>query len=471
MASVLILTGIPITRWTIAGRSPSLARIGVAFLFVAAWSGLAIAYWTANVGRWAFVPSEPSDQVGHLQVVCDDSDVSVSVEGAEEILSLNNPGQQSVMGRDLHAGVSYRLIITRGTEVLHTEPFCLVAGEQREINIPHIILAEKNINLKPSDGSFPSDVVRMQFSPDRSSVAVARLGGQILVFDAATGLERFTVRRANTHCLAFGFTPDSSRLVYMTPARGDSHVLRIVNVGDGHTVEPDLKSNGSWRIMNARALAFSPDGTRLAISSVTNAGPDNHWESGVFQWEHVRGEGWRELGFLDGLLGMIEDLRFTGDGSEVLAVNGTGLVMGLGWDSKKWSKRWDSPHSTIDVVAVGRSMEAFAGWSPEPKHASICYWKPGEVPELPVAKITSAVAFSSLSFSPGDRLLAAGTKGGANGPWEQLVAIRIWDVKAEKDYAILLGHTNWPLAIAFDPAGNQVVTTGNDGTVRTWRVP
>ena len=36
---------------------------------------------------------------------------------------------------------------------------------------------------------------------------------------------------------------------------------------------------------------------------------------------------------------------------------------------------------------------------------------------------------------------------------------------------MLLGHADWPLAIAFDPDGTGVTTASKDGTVRHWRLP
>jgi len=420
---------------------------------------VALASWAVAVGRWVLEPSEPRDPSGYIQIVCDDPNVVVTANGPGETLVLNNPGHSSVVGERLQAGARYRLTIARGADVLHTETVLLAAGERREVHIPPIILAEHTVAMKPSASSFPSDVVRMQISPDRSAVAVARLDGQILVFDAATGRERFTVSRPRTHCLAFGFTPDSSRLAYLTPAGGDEQVLRVVASADGHAVEPDLKPGGSWLVMNARTLAFSPDGARLTISTTTNAGPDNHWESRVFRFELTRGDRrWRDLGFLDGPPGMIEELRFTGDGSEVLAVSGTGEAVGWRWDSGQASRRYASGHyASIDLVAAGRNHEAVAGWSSEFKKASIDPWLPG-APKEPSAAPTSAVAFGSLAFSPDDQLLAAGTKGVSNVQWDQLAAVRVWAARSWKDRAILLGHTDWVLAIAFEPAGAGLVT-------------
>src|SRR5204862_306795 len=81
---------------------------------------------------------------------------------------------------------------------------------------------------------------------------------------------------------------------------------------------------------NSRALAFSPDGRRLAVSVFHNAGPADQWASRVYRWE-LAPNGPKELGLLEGVLGMIQAVRVTGDGSGVLAVSGTkAAVAGTG---------------------------------------------------------------------------------------------------------------------------------------------
>ena len=81
------------------------------------------------------------------------------------------------------------------------------------------------------------------------------------------------------------------------------------------------------------------------------------------------------------------------------------------------------------------------------------------------------MAFGSLAYSPDDRLLAAGTKGLPGLAWEKLAAVHVWDAKTGQERAMLLGHADWPLAIAFDPDGTGVTTASKDGTVRHWRLP
>src|SRR5204863_7165227 len=132
---------------------------------------------------------------------------------------------RSEHGVRVQPDAAYTLSIRKGATEVHNEVVRLKAGERREIRIPPIALPERTVRLVPKAGSFPSDVVRMEISPDRSAVAVERFDGPILVFDAATGAERFTVQRPQTHCTAFGFTPDGKRLAYLAPDGPVDHAL------------------------------------------------------------------------------------------------------------------------------------------------------------------------------------------------------------------------------------------------------
>ena len=118
----------------------------------------------------------------------------------------------------------------------------------------------------------------MEIGPDRSAVAVERFDGPILVFDAATGKERFTVQRPQEPLHGVRVQPGRKHLAYLAPDGQADHVLRVVDVADGHPVGKDLKPRAGRAFFNSHALAFSSDGKRLAVSAAYNAGPDNQWE-------------------------------------------------------------------------------------------------------------------------------------------------------------------------------------------------
>jgi tRNA A-37 threonylcarbamoyl transferase component Bud32 len=481
MAAALIVTGTPVARWVARGRAPRASRVAVGGAFVAVWIAVGAAYWAVATGRIKWEPpnvTDAGDDRAYLRVIKEDQDAEVVVERPGERIVQSAAGGGSINGTVVPPDTAFTLSIRkRGTEV-YTGVVRVKAGERREIRIPPIAVPESTVYLKPTAGSFPSDVMRMEFTPDRSAVAVERFDGPILVFDVATGRERFTLERPKSHCTAFGFSPDGKHLAYLASVERGGHVLRIADARDGTAVEKDLKPQPGRAFSNSHALAFSPDGNRLAVSAAYNTGPDGHFESQVLRWElGPGGDGPRELDPLTGLDETIEAVRFTGDGSEVLAVSGTNVALGWSWEIGKESRRYPAADSAIYLVATGREHEAVAGWNKELNRGFVVDWSRGVFREEPPHSLPSSqVAFGSLAFSADDRLIAAGTKGAVGSPWEKLAAVHIWDRKVVDQRAILLGHTDWPLAIAFDPAahdpfGPGLVTAGKDGTVRTWRLP
>ena len=229
----------------------------------------------------------------YLRVICDDRGVTVTATGPDQTFAFNHPGFQTVIGQRLAAGDLYQLTITRGQEIINTESVRLKAGEQREIRIPHIVTPRRTVDLKPKAGSFPSDVVRMEFSPDRSAVAVERFDGPILVFDATTGRERFTVSRPKGDCTGFAFTHDSRRLVYLMRPGGSDSELRMIDIQNGNEFDTRLKPK-EGTFSNSHAVAFSPDGKRLAVSCAYNVASDGRFRSRVFRWQR-RGR-WHRVG-------------------------------------------------------------------------------------------------------------------------------------------------------------------------------
>jgi hypothetical protein len=409
---------------------------------------------------------------GYLRVLCDDRGVSVTATGASHTFAFSHPGFESVVGQRLRAEEPYQLTIAHGPEVVHSETVRLANGEQRELRIPHIVRPEKAVELRPKAGRFPSDVVRMEIAPDRSAVAVGRFDGPILVFDVATGRERFTVIRKPTDCTAFGFSPDGKRLAYLIRDELD-HVLRAVDANDGHPVGKDLKPPPGRSFSNSHALAYSADGNRLAVSAAHNADPDNHWESRILRWDLSTGAEPRELDPLEWQTGTIEQLRFTPNGSEVLAVAGTNTWTAWAWDTRQASRRNESEVDfTYDRVAAGGPVEAVAGWGQLTKRPGVLFSQRRPSGLVFMAGVDAGpIQFGSLAVSPDGGVAAAGVKGGATARWEELPAVRVWDTGTQQPRAVLLGHTDWPLDIAFDRMGTGLVTAAKDGTVRHWRLP
>ena len=130
----------------------------------------------------------------------------------------------------------------------------------------------------------------------------------------------------------------------------------------------------------------------------------------------------------------------------------------------------------MDVLASGPNSRAFGGWIEKDKTSTITIMgRDADLPAMP--KWSSHLG--CLAVSPDGALVAAGNKSvvanpsrpGTDLPWEKRAAIRVWDAKTGIETAVCLGHSSWILDLAFSPDGKELISTSNDGTVRTWKLP
>jgi WD40 repeat protein len=372
------------------------------------------------------------------------------------------------MSQQLVPYLNYQFQATRGQTVIHEETIRLTAGERRTIHFPQIRPAAPATKLKPVDGSFPADVVRMQFSPDGSLVAAARLDGPILVFDTATGRERFTVRRVRSDCSAFGFTPNGKLLAYVGREGNTRHGLHLVSAADGQSVET-LVSGPNYRFTNSHALAFSPDGSRVAAATAFNVGPDDRFNSRLLRWELAAKKGASlELQPIEGISGEVAAIVFGPSNKVVRAVSGT---QATDWDWTTRAVHGTSPGFEIDSLAPGKVADLATGWNAETNLAVAWLWPHGSSTAGFRELTRNLTRFGGAAVSADGSRVALGTKGAAHGPWESRAAVDVYDVATRKPVVRFLGHTDWVMDVAFHPDGKEVISAGKDGTVRTWRLP
>jgi WD40 repeat protein/DNA-binding SARP family transcriptional activator len=307
---------------------------------------------------------------------------------------------------------------------------------------------------------FPqSRLLRMALRPDGRALVVGDNKGNVLFLDPVSRRQlRPAYRAATFPILALAFSPDGSRL-----AIGAQSTVQLL---DGHT----------WRRIAApkvpvaefAALAFSPDSrTLVAITSSTAVGPIRPIPSAGLRFDARTG---RPLGPPVGLgpPGSLSDaLAFTPDGQSLITASGATVI---------------SKEVRVVINPGDRTITVRDAHTLKPLR------------QFPVLTFASAVSPDGRTFAIGGddgsvRFLdlRTGRQRRATGRHEGAVQSAVftadgrflvttgddgtailWDVKAAASGETFRGHAGGVVAAAVDRRARTLYTAGLDGSVITW---
>jgi WD40 repeat protein len=244
------------------------------------------------------------------------------------------------------------------------------------------------------------------------------------------------------------------------------------------------------------ALAFSPDGTRLA----TNNWDSHAWGGGALMpglWDVTSGQ---QLGVPVGD-GELRPLAFSPDGTRMaarrrdgttwlcdvatgkapVALTGEGqIIQSLEFSpdatrlvTEQYDSRdprfrkeaailWDAV-SGEQVAVLGGYGGGLTGVAYSPDRTRLVTVSRHRITRLwdaasgePLATLEYGGAIRAVAFSPDATQLAIG--------------MRVWDIASRKQLALLGGHSQGINAVAFSPDGTRLVTASADKTARIWDV-
>jgi WD40 repeat protein len=265
--------------------------------------------------------------------------------------------------------------------------------------------------------------------------------GALCLWDAATGKEQRTIKlpKPSRDLCAIAITPDGKTLAFSQ----DDGTVRFLDVESAAEVLQDKLTRRA-----AQALAFSPDGSTLAVAG----GRD---ESAFFLWEWDSGKKPRRI-------------KIQERGVRTFAFSPDGMKLVTGSEDKEVVRLWEAESGRLlHTWKVSNSGDAYVAYSPDGKmvaaacglHAhAVIFWDPDTGKELHRLAMGTDGA-SRIAFSPDSKRIAIGT----------VARVRVWDMAAWKEVAADEAAHRQPVSrIAFSPRDDLVVTAGEDETVRIW---
>jgi WD40 repeat protein len=299
----------------------------------------------------------------------------------------------------------------------------LCHGEFLALDGSVVVGSSANVALSP-DGTL--------VAAPSTLVAAPTLDKGVLVWDAVTGRERAGLLQNTSPAAAVAFSPDGNRLAAAGEGEGGREV-RVWEVATGQLLFILPEHSG-----RTSAVAFSLDGARLAAASVD--GTVKVWDA-AGRLTHSLHADTAGLG-----------LAFSPDGNRIVT-DSRGRAATL-WDlaTGKCLRRFEGHGGAVQAVAVAPGGGAFPpnGFylATASLDGTVKVWDAESGKELRTMPAHAGGACAVAFGAGGHRLASAGRDN----------VLKLWDPVTGKELFTLLGHTSWVTAVALSADGKRLAS-------------
>ncbi|MFU8771799.1 MAG: BMP family ABC transporter substrate-binding protein [Anaerolineales bacterium] len=303
--------------------------------------------------------------------------------------------------------------------------------------------------LDAADGSLVHEIVTLpsivsvSYHPGGSVIGVVDISGIVQLFDTRTYEEKARLETNSESQGFISFSPDGRK---MAVASLDGWL----DVWDFEKLEKLWSTVGEPGSRYASVI-FSPDSAFLVTSSFSRI---------VQVWDASDG---KQVMTLVGHQGVVYSTSFSPSGTQIVTGSSDDTI-----------RIWDfAPAREISVIASPQGTGSPDGsrravYSPDGRwlaaghgdQGSLGIWDAnnGEVVRM-LAPVSPSGPVTAVIFHPGGQLLAAGDVSGE---------IWLWDLTNGKVLKQWKGHEGSVVALHFDRAGDCLISTGTDGTIKQW---
>ncbi|MET0237849.1 MAG: protein kinase [Kibdelosporangium sp.] len=274
----------------------------------------------------------------------------------------------------------------------------------------------------------PEQAVDGRISGDGKTFTVFADGG-VTAWDAVSYTRQ--TRFAAPNALAMAYSPDGSLV-----ALSNKNNVDVRRISDGVVVASITGHEDS-----INALAFAPSGAVLASTSMDQT---------MRLWDTTK---WTEIRKMTSAEGGLASVAFSPTGNAVLA-SGIGTTI-YAWDMPSGQQLLALATGSVTTLSLGISGDGHTVVSGD-SAGTMTVWNYRRS-----LLGTADEALVGIQFQPNGKLVA--TAGGHG-------TVRLWDAETGDQVRVFAGHTGGSSDAAFSPDGTRLATAGNDGLVIVWNV-